>query len=293
MKELEDLQKQLSAITGAPKTSGSSKDPFKEKLDKMRSEYQRFTKWVNSGDAILVKAANQEFAGLLKEGSTYIDYLKRQRDLILEVDVANRTKAQNNQLRALNDAIAEETKKTVLESFNTELNDALSNAKTAIEMLNIIEQRRKELANDGTDVDNEKGEALDNAEKSAKEKLAQDTAALLEEYAGYAAQRKAIDEKYFADLEILNKARLAAQTDDERKAIDDAIANRQRQYQQDTKGSGNADYDAMLSEYGSFEQRKQAIIDEYDEKRRIATEQGNTAMIEKLNEAQALSLIHI
>ena len=290
MKELEDLQKQLSAITGAPKTSGSSKDPFKEKLDKMRSEYQRFTKWVNSGDAILVKAANQEFAGLLKEGSTYIDYLKRQRDLILEVDVANRTKAQNNQLRALNDAIAEETKKTVLESFNTELNDALSNAKTAIEMLNIIEQRRKELANDGTDVDNEKGEALDNAEKSAKEKLAQDTAALLEEYAGYAAQRKAIDEKYFADLEILNKARLAAQTDDERKAIDDAIANRQRQYQQDTKGSGNADYDAMLSEYGSFEQRKQAIIDEYDEKRRIATEQGNTAMIEKLNEAQAKAI---
>lgn len=290
MKEIEDLQKQLSAITGAPKTSGSSKDPFKEKLDKMRSEYQRFTKWVNSGDAILVKAANQEFAGLLKEGSTYIDYLKRQRDLILEVDVANRTKAQNNQLRALNDAIAEETKKTVLESFNTELNDALSNAKTAIEMLNIIEQRRKELANDGTDVDNEKGEALDNAEKSAKEKLAQDTASLLEEYAGYAAQRKAIDEKYFADLEILNKARLAAQTDDERQAIDDAIANRQRQYKQDTKGSGNADYDAMLSEYGSFEQRKQAIIDEYDEKRRIATEQGNTAMIEKLNEAQAKAI---
>lgn len=290
MKELEDLQKQLSAITGAPKTSGASKDPFKEKLDKMRSEYQRFTKWVNSGDAILAKAANQEFAGLLKEGSSYIDYLKRQRDLILEVDVANRTKAQNNQLRALNDAIAEETKKTVLESFNTELNDALSNAKSAIEMLNIIEQRRKELANDGIDVDNEKGEALDNVEKSAKEKLAQDTAALLEEYAGYAAQRKAIDEKYFADLEILNKARLAAQTDDERQAIDDAIANRQRQYQQDTNGSGNADYDAMLSEYGTFEQRKQAIIDEYDEKRRIATEQGNAAMIEKLNEAQAKAI---
>ena len=290
MKEIEDLQKQLGKITGGSKSSGSSKDPFKEKLDKMRSEYQRFMKWANSGDAILVKAANQEFAGLLKEGSSYIDYLKRQRDLILEVDVANRTKTQNNQLRALNDAIAEETKNTVLESFNIELNDALSNAKTAIEMLNIIEQRRKQLANDGTDVDNAKGEALDNAEKSAQDKLKEDTAALLEEYASYAAQRKAIDEKYFADLEILNKARLAAQTDDERQAIDDAIANRQRQYQQDTKGSGNADYDALLSEYGNFEQRKQAIIDEYDEKRRIATEQGNTAMIEKLNEAQAKAI---
>ena len=290
MKELEELQKQLAKITGGSRSGGSSKDPFKDKLDKMRSEYQRFMKWMNSGDAILIKAANQEFAGLLKEGATYIDYLKRQRDLILEVDVANRTKAQNAQLRTLNNAIAEETKKTVLESFNTELNDALSNAKTAIEMLNIIEQKRKELANDGTEVDNEKGEALDNAEKSAKEKLAQDTAALLEEYAGYAAQRKAIDEKYNADIALLNKARLEAQTDAERQAIDAAIENRNRQYQNDTKGSGNADYDALLSEYGSFEQKKQAIIDEYDEKRRIAQEQGNTEMIARLDEAQAKAI---
>lgn len=290
MKEIENLQKQLAKITGGTKTSGSSKDPFKEKLDKMKSEYQRFMKWVDSGDAILVKAANQEFAGLLKEGATYIDYLKRQRDLILEVDVANRTKAQNAQLRTLNDAIAEETKKTVLESFNQELSDSLTNARSVLEMLNIIEQRRKELSNDGSELDNAKGEALDNAEKDAKEQLKQETQSLLEEYAGYAAQRKAIDEKYAADLEVLNKARLAAQTDAERQAVDEAIANRQRQYENDTKGSGNADYDALLTEYGTFEQKKQAIIDEYDEKRRIAQEQGNTEMIERLNEVQAKAI---
>lgn len=290
MKEIEDLQKQLAKITGGTKTSGSSQDPFKEKLDKKKSEYQRFMKWVNSGDAVLVKAANQEFAGLLKEGATYIDFLKRQRDLVLEVDVANRTKAQNAQLRTLNDAIAEETRKTILESFNQELSDSLTNARSVLEMLNIIEQRRKELSNDGSELDNAKGEVLDSAEKDAKEQLKQETQSLLEEYAGYAAQRKAIDEKYAADLEALNKARLAAQTDAERQAIDDAIANRQRQYENDTKGSGNADYDALLTEYGTFEQKKQAIIDEYDEKRRIAQEQGNAEMVEALNKAQAEAL---
>lgn len=290
LKEIEDLQKQLANITGGTKTSGMTKDPFKEKLDKMRSEYQRFAKWVNSGDAILVRSANQEFAGLLKEGATYIDYLKRQRDLILEVDVANRTKAQNAQLRSLNDAIAEETRKTVLDTFNTELNDALSNAKTAIDMLNIIEQKRKELANDGTEVDAAKGQALDEAEQSAKDKLAQDTAALLEDYAGYAEKRKAIDERYNSDIALLNKARIEAQTDAERQAIEEAIANRNRQYQNDMRGSGNADYEAMLSEYGSFEQKKQAIIDEYDEMRRIAQEQGNTEMMNRLNDAQAKAI---
>lgn len=80
---------------------------------------------------------------MLKEGATYIEYLKNQRDQILSVDVANRTKAQNQQLRQLNDAIAEETKRTVLEQFNEELSEQLTNAKSVIDMLNIIEKRRK------------------------------------------------------------------------------------------------------------------------------------------------------
>src|SRR3712207_8955983 len=93
-------------------------------------------KWINSGDAILVKSANKEFAGLLKEGATYIDYLKNQREIILQVGVANRTKAQNKQLRQLNDAIAEETKKTVLEAFkdrkSTRLNSSHANISYAV-----------------------------------------------------------------------------------------------------------------------------------------------------------------
>ena len=64
-------------------------------------------------------------------------------------------------MRQLNDAIAEETKKTVLEAFNNELSDSLSNAKTVIEMLNVIEAKRKQLANDGTEHDNAEKEALD------------------------------------------------------------------------------------------------------------------------------------
>lgn len=291
LKEIQALQKQADAITGAKKSGGdTSKDPFLDKLNKYKAEYQRFTKWINSGDAVLVQSANQEFASLLAEGATYIDYLKKQRDTILSVDVANRTKEQNAQLKTLNDTIAEETKKTVLESFNEELSASLTNARSVMEMLNIIEERRKQLANDGTETDTAKGEALDNAEKDVMEQMKQQTASLLEDYAGYAAQRLAIDEKYYQDMELLNKARLAAQTDDERQAIDDAIANRKRQYETDTKGSGYADYDSMLAEYGSFEQRKQAIVDEYEEKRRIAMEQGNTEMIARLNEAQAKAI---
>lgn len=294
LKEITNLQKQADAITGNKSGGGGGggtpKDPFLDKLNKRKSEYQRFTKWLNSGDAILVQSANKEFEGLLKEGSTYIDYLKNQRDQILSIDVAKRTKAQNKQLRQLNDAIAEETKQTVLDAFNAELNEQLTNAKTTLEMLKIIEQKRKELSGDGTEVDNAKGEALDDAEKNAKEQLAEETEALLAEYASYAEQKRRIDEAYNRDYEILMAKRAQATTDAERAEIDAAIANRKQKRDGDVNNIGGVDYEALLAEYGTFEQRKQAIIDEYEEKRQAAQAAGNTEMVEALNKAQAEAL---
>lgn len=293
LKEIADLQKQADAITGKKSGGGGGgtpKDPFLEKLAKYKSEYARFQKWVNSGDAIIQKAAATEFDGLLKQGATYIDYLKRQRDIILEVDVANRTKAQNKQLRQLNDAIAEETKQTVLDAFNAELNEQLTNAKTTLEMLKIIEQKRKELSGDGTEMDNAKGEALDDAEKNAKEQLAEETEALLAEYASYAEKKRRIDEAYNRDYEILMEKRKATTDEAQLAEIDAAIANRKKQRDDDVNNIGGIDYDALLAEYGTFEQRKQAIIDGYEEKRRIAREQGNEDMLNALNEAQAKAI---
>lgn len=300
MKEIEDLQKQADKITGTKRTTGdggksggkngSTQDPFLEKLAKYKSEYTRFMKWINSGDEVLVKAANQEFGKLLQEGATYIEYLKNQRDIILQVDVANRTKAQNKQLRQLNDAIAEETKNTVLEAFNNELSEQLTNAKSILEMLNIIEKKRKELSGDGTELDNAKKETLETAEKDAQTKLKEETESLLEEYASYMEKRRRIDEQYNSDIALLNQRRAQVQSDSERAEIDAAIRNRTRKYEADTKGSGNADYDAMLADYCTFEQRKQAIIDSYAEKRRIAEEMGNQDMIDALDKAQQQAL---
>lgn len=295
MREIEKLQKQADAITGkkattTTKTSTNTQDPFIEKLNKYKAEYQRFQKWVNSGDEVLVRSANQEFAKLLAEGATYIDYLKNQRDQILQIDVANRTKAQNKQLRQLNDAIAEETKKTVLEAFNEELNAQLSNARTVLDMLNIIEQKRKELSGDGTELDNAKADALNEAEENAQDQLKQETESLLEEYASYVEQKRRLEQQFNDDVALMMREREKATTDAQRAEIDNAIQNRTNQYNKDVRNIGGVDYDAMLAEYGTFEERKQAIIDDYDEKRRAAQEAGNTEMVEAIDRAQAQAL---
>ncbi|ERI85111.1 hypothetical protein HMPREF1981_01998 [Bacteroides pyogenes F0041] len=293
-KEIEALQKQLEKPTKKT-TSKSDKDPFVEQLEKRKAEYERFKKWVNSGDEVLVKSAASEFSGLLAQGATYIDYLKKQRDIILSVDVENRSKEQINRLRTLNDQIAEETKKTVLEAFNEELATQLGNAKTALDILNIIAQKRKELAEDGTDVDNDKKQALDDAEKNALQKQEEETKKLLDDYASYLDKKIKLDLEYSNDLALLEKARAKATTDEERRKIDAAISNRKKQYDKDSKLSGDSEYDQMLQTYRTFEQKKEDIIEEFSEKRKKAQEHGNTEMLAQLDKAQneALSKLAI
>ena len=298
MKEIEALQKQADKITGKTTTTsgggggggrssgggGTKKDPFLEKLAKYKSEYARFQKWVNSGDAIIQKAAATEFDGLLKQGATYIDYLKRQRDIILDVDVANRTKAQNKQLRQLNDAIAEETKNTVLEAFNNELSASLANAKTVLEMLKVIEAKRKELSGDGTELDNAKAKSLDNAEEKANAEAAKQTEALLTEYASFVEQKRRLEEQFNTDMELLSRARAKATTAAEIAEIDQAIANRKTKYNKDVVNVGG--YDDILNQYGGYEQKKTRIQEQYAERRRIAELNGNTKLLEQLATAE-------
>lgn len=299
--ELAELQEQANKITGNKTNqfkvsgggggggnggSGVKTDPFLEKLQKRKAEYDRFLKWVNSGDSVLIASANQEFAGLLAQGATYIDYLKKQRDQILAVDVANRTKAQNKQLRTLNDQIAEETKRTVLEQFNQELSEQLTNAKSVIEMLNIIERRRRELANDGTELDTGKKDILDEAEKNARNQAKEQTEDLLKEFASYTDKRRAIEEQFNKDIEMLTRARNAATTNADRESIDAAIANRRRKYAKDTEGTGDADYDKLVEQYTGYEQKRAAIAKKYDEQRRLAREHGDQEMLARIANAE-------
>lgn len=290
-KAIAGLKAKLDAAQGTNKGggggSGNTKDPFLDKLAKYKSEYTRFMKWINSGDDVLMKAANKEFSGLLKEGATYIDWLKKQRDTILEVDEANRTATQNKRFRQLNDAIAEETKKTVLESFNQELSEQLTNAKTVMEMLNLIEKKRKELSNDGTELDNGKKEALDEAEKNAKEQLKQETEALLEEYSSYVEKKRRLEEDFNNDMILLAKARAEAKTDEERANKDAAMQNRKARFDKDNQSSGDSDYDELKKQYKTYQSEITAIQNEYAEKRRVATLHNDQLLLAQLAQEEA------
>ncbi len=255
--ELAELQDQANKITGnttnqfrvsggkSGTSAGSTKDPFVEALEKRKSEYQRFLKWMNSGDAILVASAKQEFETILKEGATYIEYLKRQREQILAVDVANRTKEQTKRLRTLNDAIAEETKRTVLEAFNQELSEQMSNAQSIIEMLKVIEQKRKELEGGGNEIDG-KNDILDDAEENLQKQIDAQTK-LANQYKDFEQQRAVIAQKYDEERRVARERgdiammeRIADAERDELSRLSNDILSQSKDWQTLFDGLGSA-----------------------------------------------------
>lgn len=288
--------------SGGGSTGGGSGSPLGtnnvetdlEKLERLLSEakksYQEYYKWVNSGDKILVEAADQEFSDLLAQGKTYLDYLTRQRQQILNIDASKRTTEQTDALRKLNEEIANETKSTVLEAFNNELSAQLGNAQSIIEMLNIIEQKRKELKNDGSELDNNKKDALDDAEANVVEKQKERTKQLLDDYASYTTKKLKLEQEYVQDMMLLQKQLDKAQTPQEKDEVQKAMANRRVQFDKDNKGSGDDNYDALKENYRTFQEKVTAIKEEYEEKRRVATLHNDTALLNQLATAEANEL---
>lgn len=268
--------------------SKSDKDPFKESLDKRKKLYQQYFKWVNSNDPVVKKAAETEFASLLKEGKSYLDYLQNQRKQLMSVDT--KTAEQQKRLKTLNDQIAEETTKTVLQSFDDALQKQMSSATSVIQMLDIIAEKRKEISGDGTDLDNGKKDIVDKAEKDVSKQASEETKQLLDEYASYYDKRLRMHQKYIDDIKLLEKRLKDAQTPEEKEKVQGAIDNRRVQYQKDSKGTGDEDFDALKKEYRTYQQQMTDIQEEYAEKRRIATLHNDTLMLAQLAEAEGKEL---
>lgn len=266
-KEIEELRKKVSAPVQAP--VANDKDPFVEMLKKRKAEYALFYKWQNSSEEEVRKAAKTEFSELLKQGHTYEAFLKTLHSRLSSLPDDGRHR---EQLRAIKNELAEITKTTALETFSDSLKKELEGASHVLKTLEIVSRRREELANDGTETDNEKKRLLDDAEKNALQKQEQETQKLLDDYASYLDKKIKLDLEYSNDLALLEKARAKATTDEERRKIDLAMANRKKQYDKDSKLSGDSEYDQMLQTYRTFEQKKEAIDEEFKEKSRLREE---------------------
>lgn len=281
--EVERLSYKSSSKGGKSGGSGSksTKDPYAEELKKRKELYAEYLKWVTSEDKTVRDAAPTEFAALLKGGTSYLDYLNKQRD---SIDAkAKKTATDLKNLSTLNNEIAEATKESVLSDFDAQLNKELEQCKTVGEQLAVIAKKREELKNDNSDVDNAKKERLDTKETDTKEQAKKETAELLKEYAGYLQEKLDFEESYARNRELLTKQAAEASTEEERKVAEAALAALEKKRQEYAKRSGSEQYDKLLEEYQSYQQKQTAIQEKYSQQRAEAEKQGNLAMISQIN----------
>ena len=417
IKEQEALLKKMDLSGTSSKTT--QKDPFTEQLEARKKKYTEYYNWVNSKDEVVRNAAQTEFAELLKEGSSYLDYLQRQRSKILsvidetrakigrkmleefgngnvdllsrpmvnaaelvkkgwedagegiatvfssqygildkdgkEVEIlvtpimpdgsilspdelenyifnqlqgANDILAADNKgivisvgvnkdgsagdvlhqlqeqyymteqlsqdqeqiLQKLNNAIATETKETVLAGFEKELKEQLSGAHSILEMLNILDEKRKALAGDGSDLDKGKSDIIKKQQEDVEQKAKEQTKALLSDYASYLGEKITFEANYAENSRLLNEQLAKAKTDDERRIALEALANLEKERKKYAKSSGNEDYDALVEEYKTYQQKCADISAQYDEKIALATQQKNEELVAKLQEAKNKAL---
>lgn len=285
LREREALQKQLDALDGKkdrPDTSGQKKDPFIERLEQRRAKYEEYAKWQNSTSERVSSGMSNEFAELVKDGNTYKEYLEGLHDKLSQGAQSNRTK---EQLRAIRNELAELQDVSVLDAFNSQLQEELSGAQSVLQQLDIIANKRAQLKDDPTELGKSKAKSLDQAEQGALKTAKEQTDKLLQEHASYLERKIQMEREYSDKLALLERARANASTDEERQRAEIAIKSLQAQHAKNSHKTGDSEYDDMLEQYRSFEQKKEAIDEEFKRKIRIR-EQMLAGFQRELSEAK-------
>ena len=111
---------------------------------------------------------------------------------------------------------------------------------------------------------------------------------IVEDYYLYYDTRKKIQEDFDRDMAILNQQAMNAETQAQKQFIQTMIDNRTRDYQKSMRdaGTGDPDYDKLVQEYESFEDKRVRIAEEYAQKRALAMQKGDTGLVNQLNKAE-------
>lgn len=256
----------------------TAKKKGKQELAEMRKNanalIQQQIKFTQEEQAYLKKIGMQ--AGQVVDGSVKAaeKQLSRHRDLYKKAG----TDAERHSLAKKTAA-----QKAELSDFDAQLNKELEQCKTVGEQLAVIAKKREELKNDNSDVGNAKKKLLETKETGTKEQAKKETAELLKEYAGYLQEKLDFEESYARNRELLTKQAAEASTEEERKAAEAALAALEKKRQEYAKRSGSEQYDKLLEEYQSYQQKQTAIQEKYSQQRAEAEKQGNLAMISQIN----------
>lgn len=180
--------------------------------------------------------------------------------------------------------------KKAMQEYEKSLKRQLDLAEGVLDKFALIEEEKKKLEGDKSELGTAKMGLLDELNQNTADEAERQTRQLLSTYATYLSRKLRLQEEYTNDMTLLRKKLEKATDPEEQAEIQGAMANRTKKFNQDVAAAGDTEYEQLLAQFRSYEQKKDAIIAEYDSKRQVAQENNNQELIEKLNEAQARAL---
>lgn len=282
IQEQEALLKKID-LTATDTDGDKEKDPFTEKLEQRKKKYQEYANWLNSTNEDIRNSAKTEFAGLLADGESYEAYLK---NLKRELEALPETADRNKKISIVSNELVSIEKDTYLDGYTKSLEKQISLADTLVEKLAIIADKRKELETDDSGLTKEKGAVLDTEQAKIETQAQEDYAKAMRDYNDY------LQSKIDAELSYLNRRKelevaIANETDAERKKI---LETQLKTLDTTHKLKQTTDYDALVEEYKTYQQKCADISAQYDEKIALATQQKNEELVAKLQEAKNKAL---
>ena len=282
IQEQEALLKKID-LTATDTGGDKEKDPFTEKLEQRKKKYQEYANWLNSTNEDIRNSAKTEFAGLLADGESYEAYLK---NLKRELEALPETADRNKKISIVSNELVSIEKDTYMDGYTKSLEKQISLADTLVEKLAIIADKRKELETDDSGLTKEKGSVLDTEQANIATQAQEDYAKAMRDYNDY------LQSKIDAELSYQTRRReleiaIEKETDAERKKI---LETQLKTLDTTQQLKQTTDYDALVEEYKTYQQKCADISAQYDEKIALATEQKNEELVAKLQEAKNKAL---
>lgn len=282
IQEQEALLKKID-LTATDTGGDKEKDPFTEKLEQRKKKYQEYANWLNSTNEDIRNSAKTEFAGLLADGESYEAYLK---NLKRELEALPETADRNKKISIVSNELVSIEKDTYMDGYTKSLEKQISLADTLVEKLAIIADKRKELETDDSGLTKEKGAVLDTEQANIATQAQEDYAKAMRDYNDY------LQSKIDAELSYQTRRReleiaIEKETDAERKKI---LETQLKTLDTTHQLKQTTDYDALVEEYKTYQQKCADISAQYDEKIALATEQKNEELVAKLQEAKNKAL---
>ncbi|MDH1602369.1 tape measure protein [Empedobacter sp. GD03739] len=287
------VAKPKSIKPATPKKADDPVEIYKKQISAIQEQYERYLKILDANDISFATEKAILQAQLSSKGKTYEEYLRTQQKELSKT--AEISEIARKKLSFVNDELLKLINHSEVEIFKNNLDKQLDNVDSVVEKLKIIDDVKNELSSNTNELTAPKIEFIDKTQLELLEQLDKVGKDLVASLGGGYSQLQKLTNEYNNDILILTESLKNAKTEAEKTVINDSIWKRGVKFAEDSKDlpTNDDNYNKLLLEFKSFEQKKSDITLDFDNKISVAKLNNDKKLEEQLLQEKKKALSKI